>query len=213
MPKTDCKKCGGDGYTYNEESDSYDECLCLLKIRAVEYLTYKYSNYAWDNSFDPSPWLKSVLFHGNVELFNAMVKSVLLNTGMQYSHMTTSPWGIMERYLTPIETSGGREYRELKDVDILIIKFISDPSNREYSNVIGHILDERHDIEKWTWIQTQRDPSSQEWYNLYGEKLCGMVSDKKRFAHVSNGGLVLANVDSDFKEKEKGNFTVYGFET
>ena len=204
---TGCNKCEGAGYIYQEESEVWEECSCLLRSRALDYLTPKYENVPWDKKFNPDPWCKSIVYQGQLDAFNKRVKSVLLNTGMRYSHTTVTPYEIMVKYLTPVKEDNGEAYLGLNRYDILIIKCSGDdPHNKDYSPVLLHILDLRGDsVGRWTWIQTPIHPSSPKWFGKYGEGFKDRVLDINKFKWDSRSGT-----DRDTRLSQIGKSN-YGF--
>src|SRR3712207_5715022 len=101
-PDHDCPRCRGKGFVPG--ASKAQECNCILKQRALAYLTPTYGpGIAGDPAFRPEPYLgKDVVVANPVRLpvgrfgqaARAVVKAFLLTTGMRLTHRTLTPYDV-----------------------------------------------------------------------------------------------------------------------
>lgn len=165
---TDCPSCHGRGYVWSDTQQL--KCNCLLKQEALYYLTPTYADAKYIKTFNPEPLIgRDVLLQGDAQsTYKAIFKSFLLNTGMKFTHATTSGYDVMQAYLTNTE---GAEFTRLATLDVLLLYLVADPMNRSYSNVITSLIQKRSFLKKATWVYTPYKVKDAIFTNLYGLEL------------------------------------------
>lgn len=170
-PDPNCEICSGTGVAVREGARR--ECTCVLRKRAQHYLTPVYTEAKWRHDHKVDPWLRNVLYVGDLSTFKSHVKSVLLNTGMKYTHETVTPQDVVDRFVS----SDGREsFNALRTADVLCLVFITDPRNREYERLLSYVIDSRHMTGRFTWVYSERPPANVNWTQLYGDKLAQKIT-------------------------------------
>ena len=138
MTDSSCPKCRGNRYFINEQGKQ-QECECVLRERALTYLTPTYASASYIKTFKADALRgENILLEGQPQsVFKTIAKSFLLNTGMSYHHETVTAHDVMQAYLTNTDT---KELFRLTDVDLLILFLVHDPANRSYGQVLSSLL-------------------------------------------------------------------------
>ena len=186
-----CVLCEGEGARFVEDGNLWKECRCVLQERARRYLRPRYLDVAWHEEFDIEPWNGSVLYVGSLDAFRRMVKTALVKFGLQYSHQTVQPHDIVQRLYAFYRSGESTVFEEMKQVDILIVNFIVDPPYEDFMGTAGHILNERANSGRNTWVHSHLDPRTDEWKDLYGPSLRDVLFEPGRYHHIgeTSGGF------------------------
>lgn len=140
-PNPDCEVCKHNPGAMKKEG-RWVECVCILKQRAQEYLTPAYATAKYIKKLNVSKLEgKNILVDSDEpSSFKALVKSFLLNTGMQYAHITCTGHEVLQRYLRNKDEGG---YDALSEIPLLIFYLVLDPYSRRYGDMIASILENR----------------------------------------------------------------------
>ena len=165
-----CKEgelCGGRRWIW--KGKDYVECTCGLRLRAKRYLGQEYGpEITWVRKYDWEKWDQSVLAISPVEIFKQHVKSALLCSGMIWSHLTVSPYDIVDRCFGMGEEKGKMDrYQELLKTDVLIVIFHSDPPNKTYGDILTSVVERREYEKKKTWVCSVQAIESAEFVKKY----------------------------------------------
>ena len=179
-----CVLCEGEGELFVEDRNLWKECRCVLQERARRYLTARYLDVAWHEEFDIEPWNGSVLYVGSLDAFRRMVKTALVKFGLQYSHQTVQPHDIVQRLFAFYRSGESTVFEEMKQVDILIVNFIVDPPYEDFMGTVGHILNERANSGRNTWVHSLLDPRTEDWKARYGPFLADQFYEPGRYRQI-----------------------------
>lgn len=152
------------------------ECVCILKQRAQEYLTPAYATARYIKKLNVSKLEgKNILVDSDEpSSFKALVKSFLLNTGMQYPHITCTGHEVLQRYLRNKDERG---FDELSTVPLLIFYLVLDPYSKRYGDMITSILENRK-LKKLSTIMYSSFPiKSKTFLDRYTSLLSGFLQD------------------------------------
>lgn len=151
-PDLNCPDCKGQGSLYSPSTEQYVKCKCLLLKEAVHYLTPYYQKSVYWKDLPPAKFNNNdLIFESNpIGKFKSFVKSYLLNTAMKYTHLTVSPYDILQAYLGNSEEASFSGM--MSKVDILIIIFETDPNNGHYGLIIKSLIEKRRRYNKNTFI-------------------------------------------------------------
>ena len=179
-----CVLCEGEGARFVEDGNLWKECRCVLQERARRYLTARYLDVAWREEFDIEPWNGSVLYVGSLDAFRRMVKTALLKFGLQYSHQTVQPHDIVQRLFAFYRSGESTVFEAMKQVDILIVNFFVDPPYEDFMGTVGHILNERANSGRNTWVHSLLDPRTEDWKARYGPFLADQLYEPGRYHQI-----------------------------
>ena len=141
------------------------ECPCVLKNRALNYLTPEYASALYTKTMNVARLEGKDLFMFPSGNYKTLVKSFLLNTGMRYTHSTVSAYDIMQAYLGQ---AGEGVWQRLQNVDLLVLIMQLDPPNRAYTEVVGSMIQSRNRIGKRTWAVARDSYDSTSFKQAYG---------------------------------------------
>lgn len=151
-----------------DHGDKKTECSCKLRERAINYLTPMYASAQYTKTFDASRIVGKNLYLPPDTNLKSFVKSFLLNTGMVFTHKTVSAYDVLQAYLTNVTDS---EFYGLREVDILILYLVQDPSNKSYGQIISSLIQSRTMMQKATWVHSKLPKDSVAFSNMYGLEL------------------------------------------
>lgn len=174
-PDADCADCHGSGWI--TEARGRRECNCVLKQRALQYLTPTYADAKYMRNFVPTAVRgNNILIAGASQAaYKSLIKSYLLNTGMTLKHRTVTAYEVMQAYLTNSERG---DFSALASVDLLILYLAHDPHNRSYANVLGSLIERRDFERKDTWIYTPHKITDSAFTHLYSDEFAKWVATK-----------------------------------
>ena len=180
----ECERCddlGCRGGILVGEDGSRRECPTVLRERARKYLGPLYRDSPWDHHYKCRTWLRNLLVICPQAEFRRCVKTVLLGTGMQYTHETVDPPSMVSEYIASVDA---RPPRRHVDPDILILDFqdINHPKNDYYETVGAFLLTTRMGLQKWTWCHSEV-PLLRQFEGKYGKAL---VDRLKTFRKVTS---------------------------
>lgn len=174
-----CALCKGSAWM-DRDGDRV-QCLCILKQRALDYLGAIYRNAVYFQGLNPEPTLKNfnILVQQEPEVaFKSFVKSILLNTGMKYSHLTYTGYDIVNLYLADKD---GTWARPILETDFMIYWLGEDPKNSAYGDVLRYILQKRILDGKRNWIFSKFNIKSGDFYEKYTLKLSEFIQSGDTF--------------------------------
>ena len=107
-----CERCQDSGYVV--VGREYELCDCRLIQKAREYLTSMYQGVSRGKV--DAVWKKELFLYvqSGVDIFRRLVKGFLLETGMQYDHLTVRPYEVADRMYDK-EVNG--RFTQLGEVD------------------------------------------------------------------------------------------------
>lgn len=164
LANPNCPECNGTGFLEKEHGGS--ECPCVLKNRALGYLTPEYASALYTKTLNVERLEGKDLFIFQAGNYKGLVKSYLLNTGMRFSHLTGTAYDIMQAYLG---LSGEGNWQRYQNVDFLVLIMQLDPPNRSYTEVVGSMIKSRHRMGKRTWIIARDMHDSTSFKQAYGQ--------------------------------------------
>ncbi|MFL5281925.1 MAG: hypothetical protein ACJ8AW_13285 [Rhodopila sp.] len=156
----DCSICHGTGVM--REDGRLLECTCLLRQRVLHYLTPTFGvGIAWDADFQPQPYVgNDVLLSndGNLpfqrfrQLAYGAIKSFLINTHLQYSHRTLTPYELFRALYDGHDAAGLADL--IRNINILVLVLSGDdpPAKHNYQFQIPWLLRKRRENAVPTWI-------------------------------------------------------------
>jgi len=172
-PDPDCPNCKGVGYLINAENKA-EICICLLKSRAIVYLTPEYVAANTLRELDVTEYEKKNIFMlGPQAAFKMLVKSILLNTGMIYTHKTVPTFELLRIYLAASSANQAEaiQWNEILNVDILILYLVFDTPNKLYGSIIRSVIEKRKFQSKYTWIYSDKHFETEAFQKLYSTEL------------------------------------------
>jgi hypothetical protein len=146
-----CPICGGLG-TVEVSQRQRRDCECVIRARAIRYLTPAYAGERWIKS------MKVESIEGGMQLliqdttdpvFKTLVKSFLLNTGMRYDHETATGYDVIQGWIRNGETGMLSRYQT---VPLLLLRLAGDYRNAAYSETLVPLLQERLQMGLRTWV-------------------------------------------------------------
>jgi len=171
-PDFGCKLCNGMGYVI--EGEVRRSCDCVLISHIKKYLTPTYANSPYTlNNFNG--FENSCIFDGcSRSHFKSIVKSFLLTHRLEVTHMSVTPFDIIEAYFSLKESD---EFKDMISTDLLIIYFCTDPRNKLYGEAIITILDKRLIENKWSWVFCKESFDSKWFRDNYTSQLSDYLRD------------------------------------
>lgn len=157
----DCPSCNGRG----RDKDGY-ECVCLLKQRALQYLTPKYASAEWDKNLDVSVLEnKNVLFQ-NISLFSfqSIVKSFLLNTHRVHKHISINGYDLFSKQFKNGEDG---EYTNILNHPLLFLYLNAGMPIKVHTPLFVFSLEVRLTNCLPTWVYSALDINSEKFKSIY----------------------------------------------
>lgn len=188
-PAPDCPCCRGSGVV--REARGLLECTCLLRQRAVHYLTPRYGpGITWDADFDPKAYQgRDVIIRNPARLSipqfrqaaYSAVKSFLLTTGMRLSHSTLTPYDVFRHLFKTDDTQALHELS--RALDVLVLIFEGDEPRETYATQLPWLIRKRRDEGVATWLLLAIDTTDDRFGKDKGKNY---VQDYKRLADPLN---------------------------
>lgn len=149
-PDDNCLICKGDGHMQFKGHKTICECIVRKKVK--EYLGSLYAEMPYTSLENLTIKNKFVCFENcSMESFKSLVKSFLLQNQLKLTHRSVLPDDIVQYYVTDGEEAKQR-FRELSEVDFLVIYFDVDPPNKLYGEMIESILKKRVMFDRFSWL-------------------------------------------------------------
>lgn len=149
-PDDNCLICKGNGHMQFKGHKTICECIVRKKVK--EYLGSLYAEMPYSSLDGLNIKNKSLCFEGCLmERFKSLVKSFLLYNQLKLTHMSVLPDDIIQYYVTNGDEAK-QKFRELSEVDFLVIYFDVDPPNRLYGEMIESILKKRIMFDRFSWL-------------------------------------------------------------
>lgn len=187
-PDSNCPHCQGFGHVKEEEG--LVECLCVLRKRAIKYLSPHYANAIWDHSFDPTPYKnKNILLQKiSINEYKNIVKSFLLSANMlgrkaseEVPYQTVTAYRLLINYFSNSTTF---EFSKLETIPFLIISLCSETPNKLYGIIIRALIEKRIFNNVPTWIYSIDGIDSERFEFFFGKELPSFI--KSCFVEIQN---------------------------
>ncbi len=180
-PDQSCQECKGLGIIYKIEDGKTipKKCKCLLRKEIRHYLTPPYADaqYLIDEAYFSAMEGKDIIIQGRQSLLKTFVKSFLLSTGAEYSHVTVTAADLFQKHFNSANT-GMDEWNRILNVDILILYLAFDTPNRTYGDIFQSVMEKRNFNKKVTWVYSDKSYLSESYQRLYTKEFVDYLKNK-----------------------------------
>lgn len=170
-----CQICNGTGFIKEPETGDIVRCQCKLREDLLAALTTRYKDGKYIPNLDYESLSKKNIYVENKNpLFKGLVKSIVIDSGMEVRFKTFTGQDILQQYITS-EPDQTIQAQSISYLGILVLELGFDPSNKSYSETIPFIIENRVQLGFPVWVNLRVNLESQKFKDIYGQSVIDII--------------------------------------